>query len=357
MSYTQNETDLIVADSIEEINYKQKKLLLASENPSVPDGQKYADALIKTLDGGVYNKIREKFRDLTYRGKVLAALGKKGVQCVTFKSADFPGLLKQIPVPPLVLYLKGNRALLSTRAFAVVGSRRTTAQMIAACKKICAELSQKLTIVTGVADGADSAAAKGALKSGNIICVLPGGHSHSGSANADLLRKVEQNGLSISEFPPETRVQRHTFLLRNRVIAGLSEGVLVVSAARKSGALSTASYAANYSRDVFAFPYGVGEDYGAGCNELIKSGAYLCDGASDILSVLGIETAENKESAPELDGDEKVIYKLLKEQGETHAEKIAGALGTSLADALTLCSLMEIKGLIIRTGGNAFAAI
>lgn len=357
MNYTKSETDIIIADSIEELNYKQKKLLLASENGEIADGRKYAEALIKTLDGGVYNKIREKFRDQTYRGKVLAALDKKGVRCVTVKSAEYPELLKQIPVPPLVLYLKGNGALLATRAFAVVGSRKTTAQMTEACKNICAELSQKLTIVTGVADGADSAAARGALKSGNIICVLPGGHSHSGAANADLLRKVEQNGLSISEFPPQTRVQRHTFLLRNRVIAGLSEGVLVVSAAEKSGALSTASYAANYSRDVFAFPYGVGAANGAGCNALIKSGAYLCDCAADIFGVLGIDTAQSKERAPELEGDEKIIYKLLKEQGETHAEKIAAALCTSLADALTVCSLMEIKGLIIRTGGNAFAAI
>ncbi|MDE7076083.1 MAG: DNA-protecting protein DprA, partial [Clostridia bacterium] len=174
MNYTKSETDLIVADSIEELNYKQKKLLLASENGETDDGQKYAEALIKTLDGGVYNKVREKFRDQNYRGKVLAALDKKGVQCVTVKSADYPGLLKQIPVPPLVLYLKGNRALLATRKFAVVGSRRTTAQMTEVCKSICAELSKKLTVVTGVADGADGAAAKGALKSGNIICVLPG---------------------------------------------------------------------------------------------------------------------------------------------------------------------------------------
>ncbi len=86
-------------------------------------------------------------------------------------------------------------------------------------------------------------------------------------------------------------MQRHTFLLRNRVIAGLSEGVLVVSAAEKSGALSTASYAANYSRDVFAFPYGVGAANGAGCNALIKSGAYLCDRPAEIFGVLGIDTA------------------------------------------------------------------
>lgn len=355
MNYDSKETDLIVADSLSELNYKQKKLLLASENRDVDDRQKYADALIKTLDGGVYNKIREKFRDLSYREKVLSDLDKKGVECTTVKSADYPEQLKHIPVPPLVLYLKGDRSLLKTRMFAVVGSRKTTAQTIEACKAICAELSQKLTIVTGVADGADAAAAKGAVKNGKAICVLPGGHLHSGAANSDLLRKVEQNGLSLSEFPPSVKVQRHTFLLRNRIIAGLSDGVLVVSAAEKSGALSTASYAADYSKEVFAFPYNPGVTSGAGCNALIKSGAYLCDCAADILDVLGIEKIQKSE--PALDGDEKAVYELLKEQGEMHAEKIALALGTSLTDAVTLCALMEIKGLIIRTGGNGFAAI
>ena len=355
MNYTQTETDLIVADSIAEINYRQKKLLLASENPDVTDGQKYAEALIKTLGGGVYNKVREKFRDLNYRSKVLAALDKKGVQCATIKSADYPEQLKQIPAPPLVLYLRGDRSLLATRKFAVVGSRRTTAPVMEQCKAICADLSKKLTVVTGVADGADSAATRGALSDGKVICVLPGGHSCGGAANADLLRKVEASGLSLSEFPPATKVQRHTFILRNRIIAGLSEGVLVVSAAEKSGALSTASYAVNYSRDVFAFPYGLGVPSGVGCNALIKSGAYLCDCAADIFGVLGLETVER--TAPELDGGEKAVYELLKENGEMHAEVIAAKLNLNLTDAVTLCSLMEIKGLITRTGGNAFAAI
>lgn len=355
MKYNERETDVIVADGIAELNYKQKKLLLASENPDVADGQKYAEALIKTLDTGVYNKVREKFRDLNYREKTLAALAKRGVECATIKSADYPPQLKEIPAPPLALYLRGDRSLLNNRLFAVVGSRKTTAFVIEQCKAICAELSEKLTIVTGVADGADGAAAKGALKSGKIICVLPGGHLHCGAASADLLRKVEARGLSISEFPPSVKVQRHTFLLRNRIIAGLSEGVLVVSAAEKSGALSTASYAANYSRDVFAFPYGLGVPSGVGCNSLIKSGAYLCDCAEDIFGVLGIEQTEKK--APELDGDEKVVYRLLKERGELHAEKIAEALNVPLTEAITLCSLMEIKGLIVRTGGNTFAVL
>lgn len=355
MNYTDSETDIIVADSFKELNYKQKKLLLAAENGGDAEGIKYADALIKTLDGGVYNKIREKFRDSYYRGKVLSALSAAGVRCVTVRSESFPKQLKEIPVPPLALYLKGNANLLSTRAFAVVGSRKTTAPMIEKCKSVSAELSEKLTVVTGVADGADAAAAKGALKSGNIICVLPGGHLHCGSSDSCLIRRVEESGLTVSEFPPSVRVQRHTFLLRNRIMAGLADGVLVVSAAVKSGALSTASYAADYGKEVFAFPYGLGVTSGAGCNSLIKNGAYLCEGTDDIFGVLGIERTQK--NVPELDGDEGAVYNLLKQTGEMHAEKIAAELGISLTDAVTLCSLMEIKGLIIRTGGNSFAAV
>ncbi len=359
MSYTDKETDLIIADSIKLLNYKQKKLLLASVNNAITDREKYRAELIKTLDGGVYNKVKAQFFDGGYRKEVLGDLKRRNIECVTFKSADYPDSLKQIPAPPLVLYVRGRRELLSTVMFAVVGSRRTPAAAAEECKRICAELSEYVTIVTGVADGGDSAAATGALATGNVICVLPGGHDFGCCNNVQMLKKVESEGLSVSEFIPETPVQRHTFILRNRVIAGLSKGVLVVSAGERSGALSTAQYAADYSRDVFAFPYSVGVASGIGCNRLIKAGAALCESAKDVLTALGIECKESAEQEVygAEDGDEAAVFALLKEQGEMHAEQIAAALNIALTDAVTACSMLEIKGLIVRTGGNSFAIV
>lgn len=358
MNYLKSEIDLIVADSIKLLNYKQKKLLLASLNGAVGDRQKYEDELIKTLGGGVYNKVKALFSDGKYRESVLADLNGRNIECSTFKSADYPEQLKNTSAPPLVLYLRGRRELLSARMFAVVGSRRTPAPVLEECKRFCAELSAYVTVVSGVADGGDSAAVKGALSTGNIICVLPGGHDSDCCPNVNLYAKTEREGLTVSEFAPTVPVQRHTFTLRNRIIAGLAEGVLVVSAGECSGALSTAAYATDYNREVFAFPYGVGVAAGVGCNRLIKSGAYLCDSVGDVLSVLKIDyKAQSAEARDEAEGDEAAVLNLLKEQGEMHAGQIAARLNLKLSDAVTACSMLEIKGLAVRTGGNTFAAI
>lgn len=358
MNYTKSEIDLITVDSIQLLYNKQKKLFLAANNPNAKDRQKFEDGLIKTLGSGVYNNVKALFSDEKYREGVLADLKRRKIGCVTFKSADYPEQLKHTPAPPLVLYWRGRRELLSTRMFAVVGSRRTPAHVLEETKRLCAELSSYVTIVTGVADGGDSAAISGALSTGNVICVLPGGHDTGCFPNVNLYKKVESEGLIISEFPPTVPVQKHTFTLRNRVIAGLSEGVLVVSAPEGSGALSTAGYALNYNRDVFAFPYNVGVAAGVGCNRQIKSGAYLCDGVDDVLSALKIENkTKTAEIFEEAEGDEAAVLNLLKTEGEMHAEKIAALLDLKLTDVVTACSMLEIKGLIVRTGGNSFEAI
>lgn len=355
MNYGENEKFIIAADSLQELNYKQKKLLLASINEKNADRQKYSAALIKILGAGVYNKLRDKISDGEFRDKACLRLDKAGVGCVTIKSALYPVQLKNIPTPPLALYLRGNPALLKDEMFAVVGSRKTNAQSMQECIKICERLTEKLTVVTGVAAGADSAAAEGALPSRRLICVLPAGHSEPSAANIKILRQVERDGLTLSEFPPEIPAQRYTFVLRNRVIAGLCRGVLVVSAAKKSGALSTASYAADYSREVFAFPYSLGVPSGEGCNALIKSGANLCDDVNDIFSALGLGAAEEK--IVELDKDEEELLALLSENGEMHAEQIAEALGKKPYEVAAICSSLEIKALVARTGGNKYCKL
>lgn len=355
MSYTKAESDIIIADSLKELNYKQKKLLLASLNQSNKDRDKYADALIKICGVGLYNKVKSLFLDEKYRGGVLKDLHDRRVECSTVKSGDYPELLRHIPVPPLVLYMRGNCSLLSQTLFGVVGSRKTLSTANAECEKICSALSKKLVVVTGVADGADSAAVRGALPSGNIICVLPCGHDAPSTGNPRCVKEVERVGLTISEFTPQTPAQRYTFLLRNRIIAGLCSGVLVVSAGIKSGALNTANYSADYSRDVFAFPYSLGIPSGEGCNALIKKGASLCENADDILSSLGLESAV--EEVVELEPDEEQILNLLKNDGELHVEKIAAALNKKLFEINALCASLEIKGMVVKTGGNKYAAI
>lgn len=358
MNYTKSEIDLIVVDSISHLYYQHKKLLLATVNPNTKDGQKYETELIKSVGEGVYNKVKALLSDEEYREGVLADLKRRGIECSTFKSADYPERLKHTPYPPLVLYLRGRRELLSSRTFAVVGSRRTPANILEETKRLCAELSNYVTVVTGVADGGDSAAISGALSTGNVICVLPGGHDSNCCNNVNLYKRVQREGLTLTEYAPTVPVQRHTFAMRNRIIAGLSEGVLVVSAGEKSGARSTANYALEYDREVLAFPYGIGASAGKGCNKMIKEGAALCEGIQDIFAVLGIENkTQTAEIYEEAEGDEAAVLNLLKTEGEMHAEKIAAALKLKLTDVVTACSMLEIKGLITRTVGNSYAII
>ncbi|MGN0824766.1 MAG: DNA-processing protein DprA [Candidatus Coproplasma sp.] len=355
MIYTKKEVDLIVANSITELNYTNKKLFLASQNDDIFDREKYANALKKNCGENTFNKALETFLDETYRKKTLQELDKREIVCVTYKSTNYPELLKNTPTPPLVLYARGNLKLLEGELFAIVGSRKTTASAYEECKKISRELSEKFVIVTGVADGADSAAAYGALECGNVVCVLPGGHDSNCSTNVKMLKDVEEKGLTISEFPFGQPARKYTYFLRNRIIAGLCKGVLVVSAAQKSGALNTASYAADYSREVFAFPYSPGITSGEGCNNLIKNGAYLCDRANDVFSVFGYEATE--EGAQSLDKDERAVLTLLKEEGETHLEIIAEKIGKQLFEVSAVCAMLEIKGLIVKTGGNKYSAL
>lgn len=350
--YTKEECDLIVVDSFRELNYKQKKTFLCAADEKHGGHIKYCDMLIKSLGDGVYNKLRAAFSDGAYRARVLENLKAKGIVCVTAESAGYPHLLAQIPVPPLVLYCTGRTELLSGQCFSIVGSRRTPVATLASCKRIAGEISSQMTVVTGIADGADSAAIRGALESGNIICVLPGGHDMIDcSFNARLLKQVADRGLIISEWPPATAVLRYMFTVRNRIIAGLSRGVLVVAAPKKSGALITASYAADYGREVFAFPHSLGVSAGEGSNGLIKNGAALCQNVLDILSSFGLEykTEESKLSA-----QEEAVMSFLRANGQSHIQAIARAVSLKVFEALTILSALEIKGLVVRCGGNNY---
>jgi DNA processing protein len=353
--YVKSQVDLIVADGFEELSYKNKKIFLASLNKNAPDRKKYAAFLIKNLGEGVYNKLREKICDQTYRAKVLEKLDALGVTCITFKDDMYPESLKQTPVPPLVLYCKGNTQLLKDEKFAVVGSRRTSPQMMEFGKQTSRTLAKSFTIVTGVADGADAAIMQGALESGKIICVLPNGiDRYYPAGNAALIEKVAKNGLLLSEYRPEIYAHKYFFSMSNRIVAGLAKGVLLISAHEMSGVLTVPQYATEYGRDVFAFPYSIGVSSGEGCNALIKNGATLTVKAEDILSFYGKDV---KSDSVALTPDEDKLITLLRDEGEVHLERIAAALNKRAYEVLPICSSLEIKGLAVKCGGNKYGAV
>lgn len=354
--YTKAEENLILLSTFGELSYKDKFNLLSGFESTEPDFKKFSDKLIKGGASGVYNKVKEKFYDERYRKAVFSGIEKRNITCVTYFSEAYPRILKEIPDPPVNLYCKGDISLLNDRCFSVVGSRRTTPAMVAECRKISSELTHSFTVVTGLAEGADSAAIEGALPSGKIISVLAYGFDYVyPKINHKLLERVEKSGLLITEYPPKVAPKSYNFPFRNRIIAGLSEGTLVASAAARSGALITADFAADYGRNVFALPYGIGVTSGEGCNNLIKNGAYLAQNTLDILSVFGL--GFEKKTAEKLSDVEQNLLDKIKEAGEAFVPDLADKLGVAPYKLIPALSSLEIKGLIIRLGGNRYSAI
>ncbi len=335
MEYTKEERAIIYLSAMSGKDYRScVSLLLSSRDP----------ASLMTEE--------EERRAAEY----LSELGQRGIFAVTLASDDYPAALKQINDPPLLLYGAGRRELLSRKMFCIVGSRITPPWAEKIGKELSRTLSEHFVIVTGLAEGGDNAAIAGAVESGNLVCVLPCGLSQCYPAShAGLKERILQKGLLLSEYPPDTPAAKYVFHARNRILAGLSEGVLVLSAGERSGALITASRALDYGRDVFALPYNPGISRGEGCNELIKKGAFLVTDAEDILSVYGMESAPRGEEA--LEGREGEIVSLLRANGEMHAAQIANLLGMKIFEATAMLSSLELKGYAVKSGGNKYSAV
>ena len=170
-------------------------------------------------------------------------------------------------------------------------------------------------------------------------------------SNTELVDKIAETGLVITEYPPEVVSRAHHFPIRNRIIAGLSKGVLVVSGAIKSGTQYTANYAMEYGKDLFAIPYGVGVESGSGCNDLIKRGAILADTPSDILNFYNLEQVEVRK--PLLTEEQRQIINGLKD-GEKHIQQLSGILNKPVFQLTPLLSELEIMGVVNRNGANVF---
>jgi DNA processing protein len=205
---------------------------------------------------------------------------------LTLADADYPASLLEISDPPPVLYLKGNRTLLGATGIAVVGSRNATPVGLQNAEAFSRALSVAgLTIISGMALGIDAAAHRGGLDGGSssIAVVGTGLDLVYPARNKALARELAEKGLIVSEFSLGTPALAQNFPRRNRIISGLSRGVLVVEAALASGSLITARQAAEQGREVFAIPGTIHSPFSKGCHQLIKQGAKLVDDANDIL--------------------------------------------------------------------------
>jgi len=209
--------------------------------------------------------------------------------CHVLTQADefYPELLRQIYDPPLVLYVKGELTVRDKNAVAIVGSRQTTHYGVETARKLAYQLGYVgVTVVSGGARGIDTAAHQGALSAkGRTISVLGTGiNIVFPSENAELFERIAANGAVVTQFRFNRSADKQTFPIRNRIVAGMTLGTVVVEANLTSGALITANFATEYGRQVFAVPGRIDSPRSKGCHELIKKGAKLCEGAEDILS-------------------------------------------------------------------------
>jgi DNA processing protein len=277
---------------------------------------------------GIGEKIAQEIHSLRKEDldRELALAEKYELKILTQDDEDYPANLKNIYDPPIVLYVRGEIKQEDRLAIGIVGSRRASYYGLSCAEKFAQDLSGKgFTIVSGMARGIDTSAHKGALKAGGrTLAVMGSGFSHIyPEENKELAQEISKSGAVISEFPIATEPFKSNFPRRNRIISGLSLGVLVVEAARNSGALITADCALEQGRDVFALPGKVDSHTSFGTNGLIKQGAKLVSCVEEILEEFDIPVARSHKAQDKITedlqsdlsaGDENKVYDLLSSQ-------------------------------------------
>ena len=306
------------------------------------------------LDKGVVNAINSWRPRISLDGE-MEKLERWGVKVVTYHDADYPARLKEIYDYPPVLYVRGS--LLSDDAWclAVVGTRHATVYGRQVTEEIVTGLARnKITIVSGLARGIDSIAHRSALEAGGrSIAVFGSGLDivYPGE-NAELARSLLKQGALLSEYPLGTRPRPDNFPRRNRIMSGMSLGVLVVEAGESSGAMITAHMALEQNREVFAVPGSILSPASQGTNHLIQEGAKLVRGCADILEELNLTAAahqmEFKEIIPESETESILLKQLSAEP--THIDEVCRQSGLPAAAVSGTLAMMELKGLVKQVG-------
>jgi DNA processing protein len=276
------------------------------------------------------------------------------VICIEDKT--YPPLLKEISDPPLVLYIRGDQSVLSHMQIAIVGSRNATPAGITNAEQFALGLAKAgFAITSGLALGVDAASHKGALAAeGATIGVMGTGLNHIyPRTNHALAEKiVEEGGAIVSEFPLDTQPVAHHFPRRNRIIAGLSRGVLVVEAALKSGSLITARHALEHDREVFAIPGSIHNPVARGCHHLIQQGAKLVTSANDILEEFQIPVSVEPPSRGVPAGSRPHPLLAQIDYATTSMDEIISRSGLTAGEVSSILLTLELQGRIQAVSGG-----
>jgi len=286
-------------------------------------------------------------------------LGRYGVNAVNYNDPNYPSRLKEIYDYPPLLYIRGSLLPQDEWCLAVVGTRRATVYGKQVADEIVTDLAQsKITIVSGLAKGIDSVAHQAALAAGgrSIAIFACGLDIVYPSENADLARNIIQQGALISEYPLGTRPRAENFPRRNRIMSGLSLGVLVVEANEISGAMITARLALEQNREVFAIPGSILSPASRGTNHLIQEGAKLVRDYTDILEELNLMTVTHQMELKEVIPASDTEALLLKQLGAEpiHIDGVCRSSGLPISTVSSTLAMMELKGLIKQVGPMSY---
>ncbi|MTI69983.1 MAG: DNA-protecting protein DprA [Firmicutes bacterium] len=314
----------------------------------------------------INNKLKEEIiakRNKTYFENFIEKNKKFNVKIITILDDTYPDLLKKIYMPPKVLYIKGKLIEKNNPTVSIIGSRKATKYGMFHAEKFAKELSKLgVSIVSGMAKGIDTFAHIGALHNrGKTIAVLGSGVDIIyPKCNNKLYKKISENGTIVSEFPLGTQPIARNFPKRNRIISGLSLGVLVIEAALRSGTLITVNYALEQGREVFSLPGNVNSPNSIGTNKLIKDGAKLTTNIYDVIEEINtlkerynILTKGKINSNTLSEKELKVINCII--NGPIQYDMISYNTGININELCSIIKILKLKGLINETNGKIFS--
>lgn len=287
---------------------------------------------------------------------VLNSLRSKEVLFISYYDDRYPKLLRELAVPPIGLFVRGNLAAIS--AVAIVGTRKMTAYGKRVANDVATSLAaQGVAVVSGLALGVDAEVHRATLRAGGVTWAILGSGvdvpypaMHRGLAE----EIITSNGALISEFPLGTRPERYHFPIRNRIIAGLTVATVVVEAAERSGSLLTARAALEANRDVFAVPGSIYSPYAAGPHRLIQLGAKLIHTPGDVLAELGLHQSPIGNDMRRADSAEEAAILQILGMEAVALDDLAEQSGLSPAICMSTLTLMEMKGRVRNLGANMY---
>lgn len=306
------------------------------------------------LDSGSIRTITSRRPDISLDAG-MEKLDRYGVKALTFHDAEYPSRLKEIYDYPPILYVRGSLLSEDEWCLAVVGTRRATVYGRQVTEEIVTDLARnKITIVSGLARGIDSIAHRSALEAGGrtLAVFACGLDIVYPSENAELARRIIQQGALISEYPLGTKPRAENFPRRNRIMSGISLGVLIAEAGKVSGAMITAQMALEQNREVFAVPGSILSPASDGTNHLIQEGAKLVSNYNDILEELNLTAVAHQMEIREIVPASDTESLLLKQLGAepTHIDEICHSTRLPISALSSTLAMMELKGLVKQVG-------